>query len=183
MYSNSASSNDSVVQKHNLNRQNLQNLKRDVSPLATAALELAQTAKAMKAHVVATTGNSRNLVFGLQGNPIQSRQLIKMLDHSKNVLKSFASQAQSLDREIDFFSAHHEGLFRGNLAMIPQADKVHWSTGQIEKIMRRTSKLGADQGPKVQTAVNELTYASNYTSQPVYSNLSEQVHALNRGLH
>lgn len=183
MYSSSASTNNPVVEQHNLNRQNLYNLKRDVSPLAKAALGLAQTAKEMKAHVVATTGNNRNLVHGAKGAPIQARHLIKMLDNANNALKSFASKAQSLDNEINFFSGHHEGLFRGNVAMIPQADKVNWSTRQIEKIMQRTSKLGADQGPKVSAAVDNLSYAANFVPQVVYSNLGQQVAALNRGLH
>jgi len=181
MYLNSASSNDSIVRLHNINKQNLANMKRDVSPLANAALGLAQTAKEMKAHVVATTGNNRSLVYGTQGSPVQARQLIKMLDNAKNTLKSFASKAQSLDREIDFFSAHHEGLFHGNVAMIPQAHKVDWSTRQIEKILTRTSKLGAAPAPKVNAAVNDLAFAANYTPQNVQSSLGQQVSALNRG--
>jgi hypothetical protein len=181
MYLNSASSNESIVRLHNINKQNLANMKRDVSPLANAALGLAQTAKEMRAHVVATTGNNRNMVYGAQGSAVQSRQLVKMLDNAKNVFTSFASKAQSLDREIDFFSAHHEGLFHGNVAMIPQAHKVDWSTRQIEKIMTRTSKLGADQAHKVNAAVTDLTYASNFTPQSVQSNLGQQVAGLNRG--
>jgi hypothetical protein len=183
MYSNSVGGNNSLVQMHNVNRQNLANLKRDVSPLASAALGLAQTAKEMKAHVVATAGNNRNVVYGSQGGSIQSRQLVKMLDSAKNTLNAFASKAQSLDREIDFFSSHHEGLFHGNVAMVPQAHKVDWSTRQIEKIMARTSKLGAEQGPKVSAAVDNLTYAASYTHRNVHSNLGQQVSALNRGFH
>jgi hypothetical protein len=183
MYLNSASSNDAIVRLHNSNKQNLANLKRDVSPLANAALGLAQTAKEMRAHVVATAGNNRNLVYGTQGGPVQSRQLVKMLDNAKNTLNAFASKAQSLDREIDFFSSHHEGLFHGNVAMVPQAHKVDWSTRQIEKIMARTSKLGAEQGPKVSAAVDNLTYAASYTHRNVHSSLGQQVSALNRGFH
>lgn len=183
MYSSSVSANSQVLDRYNFNRQNLTNLKRDVSPLANAALGLAQTAREMKAHVLSTSGNNRKLVYGDQGRSIQSRDLVKMLDGAKNALKSFASKAQSLDREIDFFSAHQEGLFRGNMAIVPQADKVNWCTGQVEKIMKRTSRLGADQGPKVSAAVDGLRNAARFTPQNIQSDLDSKVAALNRRIH
>lgn len=183
MYSSSATNSNPVVEQFNLNKQNLTNVKRDVSPLAGAALSLAQTAQDMKAHVTATTGNSKTMVFAPNGGSIQSKTLIKMLGDSKNALQSFASKAQSLDREVTFFSNHQEGLFRGNLAVIPQADKVNWCTGQVEKIMKRTSRLGADQGPKVTAAVSNLRLAAQYTRQTIHSDLDTKVMALNRHIH
>lgn len=183
MYSSSVTTSNSVVEQFNLNKQNLSNLKRDISPLAGAALSLAQTARDMKAHVAATTGNSKGLMFAPRGDSIQSKQLIKLLDGAKDTLKSFASKAQSLDQEVDFFSKHQEGLFRGNLAGIPQADKVNWCTGQVEKILKRASKLGADQGTKVTAAVNNLRIAAQYTRQNIQSDLNTKVVALNRNIH
>jgi hypothetical protein len=116
MYSSSVSTNNPVVEQFNFNKQNLSNLKRDISPLASAALALAQTAREMKAHVTATTGKSKTLLFAPQGGSIQSKDLINLLGDAKDTLKDFASKAKSLDQEVDFFSNHQEGLFRGNLA-------------------------------------------------------------------
>jgi hypothetical protein len=183
MYSNSASSRSHVLETYNLNKQNLSNVKRDVSPLANAALALAQTAREMKAHVSSTTGNTRTLVFDRQGGSIQSKDLIKILGSAKDALKGFAAKAQSLDREIDFFSAHQDGLFRGNMAMIPQADKVNWCTGQVNKILQRASRLGADQAPKVSAAVGSLKQAARFTPQNIQSDLDTKVAALNRRIH
>ncbi|QJR30465.1 hypothetical protein [Limnobacter profundi] len=183
MYSSSVATSNPVVEQFNINKQNLSNLKRDISPLANAASELAQTARDMRAHVVATTGSSKALIFSPQGDSIQSKQLIKLLDGAKDTLKSFASKAKSLDQEVDFFSNHQDGLFQGNVAAIPQAHKVNWCTGQVEKILKRASKLGADQGPKVTTAVNNLRIAAQYTRQNIQSDLDTNVVALNRNIH
>ena len=183
MYSSSVNTSNPVVEQFNLNTQNLGNLKRDISPLSAAALSLAQTARDMKANVLATTGNSKTLVFASQGGSMQSKQLIKLLDGVKEALKSFASKAKSLDQEVDFFSGHQAGLFRGNVAAIPQADKVNWCTGQVEKILKRASKLGAEQGPKVSAAMTNLRIAAQYTRQNIQSDLDTKVVALNRNLH
>lgn len=183
MYSSSVSTNNPVVEQFNFNQQNLRNLKRDISPLTSAALALAQTAREMKAHVTATTGKSKTLLFAPQGGSIQSKDLINLLGDAKDTLKDFASKAKSLDQEVDFFSNHQEGLFRGNLAGIPQADKVNWCTGQVEKILKRASKLGADQGPKVSAAISKLKVAAQYTRRDIQSDLDTKVIALNRHLH
>lgn len=183
MYSSAVATSNPVVEQFNINKQNLSNLKRDISPLVNAASDLAQTARDMKAHVAATTGNSRTIVFAPQGDSIQSKQLIKMLDGSKDTLQSFASKVRSLDQEVDFFSAHQNKLFHGNVAAIPQADKVHWCTGQVEKILKRASKLGAEQSPKVTAAMNNLRVAAQYTRHRIQSDLDIKVAALNRHLH
>lgn len=183
MYSNSVSSNNSIVEQFDLNKQNLSNLKRDISALPAAAFKLAQTAREMKAHVMVTTGDSRTPVYAANGKSIQSKELVKLLKDSKDTLKSFASKAQSLDQEVSFFSNHQEGLFHGNVASIPLAHKVNWCTGQVEKILKRASRLGADQAPKVTAAVNNLRIAAQYTRQDVQSDLDEKVVALDRRIH
>ena len=151
MYSSSVATSNPVVEQFNINKQNLSNLKRDISPLVHAASELAQTARDMRAHVVATTGSSKALIFSPQGDSIQSKQLIKLLDGAKDTLKSFASKAKSLDQEVDFFSNHQDGLFQGNVAAIPQTHKVNWCTGQVEKILKRASKLVLKEMEKLRT--------------------------------
>jgi hypothetical protein len=183
MYSGSISSGNPVVEQFNLNKQNLSNLKRDISPLADSALQLAQTAREIKANVAKTTGNSRTLVTSNRGGSIESRELINMLGRSKDALKDFAAKAKSLDQEVDFFSAHQQQIFSGNVGGIPQADKVNWSTGQVEKILKRASKLGAEQAGKVSTAVRDLERAALYVNKQIHSDLGSKVNTLNRHIH
>lgn len=182
MYTNSLdSSSNPVTAQHVSNQNRLNKLRQNVSPLPAAALKLAQTAREMKVSATLLKSRATQSLQGRDGSVVQTKAVISALKSAKDTFKSFASKAESLNREIDFFSNHQEGLFRGNMGMFSQADKVNWCASQVKTIEKRTQKLGADQSLPVSKAVRDLQWAAGYFGNSVDTDLGERVNALGRG--
>lgn len=145
--------------RHEVNVANVQALKDKVSPLVTAAAGMAQTARELKDYATELQQSGQRTLTSSYGYSVSTKDTVKSLNVAKNALKSVASKAQSLEREIAFFSNHQEGLFRGNLRMVPQGDKVNWCTGQVEKLQKRTSKLGNSEAATVGSSVQSIQAA------------------------
>ena len=157
-------------------------MKNEVSLLAIAALDLTQTAMEIRTYLLSTYGNNKSAVYSNQGESIQSRKLIKMLNCSKKALQSFASKAQHLEYEIHRCTVNYEGQFRGLFGGYFHAHKVKGAAVEIEQIMKKTCRLGSNQAHHVCIAVDNLRYAARFASRNVNSSLAQQVIALDRGL-
>ena len=169
-----------VAIQHTRNQDRLNNLAQKVSPLPAAALALAQTAREMKVSATLLKSRSTETLTGQDGTVVRTKAVISALKSAKDTLKIFASKADSLGREVSFFSNHQEGLYRGNMGIFSQEDKVNWCSAQVDKIARRTQKLGVNQSLPVSKAIRDLSWAAGFFGKTIDSDLGVKVSELGR---
>lgn len=178
MFSNPLHTTHDVLAQHSENRSTLASVTRQVTPMVVAASSLAQTARELQ-HMAAA--QNKNATLSAPNSPtVRAGDLAKSLKVAKDALKAFASKANGLVGELNHFANHQEGLFRGNMSMVPQKDKVWWCARQIESLTGKSEKLAVKHAPSVSAAVNTVQRVSVYFGRSVHSDLPSQVRALQR---
>ncbi|HEX4916996.1 MAG TPA: hypothetical protein VFV43_03765 [Limnobacter sp.] len=160
------------------NIQKVTALKQHAAPLSRAALDLAQTARDMKAHAESLKTSGQTKLVGEHGQQVSTKQLIQSLKSAKDALKSFSGKAENLSRELNFFDNHQQGLYVGNVAMVPLADKVRWCQQQVVGLQKQSRKLCDQQRPLVQKAISDIQHAAPFLGRSIQTSLANQITAL-----
>lgn len=150
------------AQQHGINRSRLDNLDNMLSPIATAADSLANTAREMKHLAESRKSAGNKVLFDNNRRSITTKELIASLKSAKNALKNLESKSTGLVRDVRHMAGHQEGLYQGNMRGIPLADKVNWCTKQVDNFMERGHKLGQRQLTDIRSAVSKIDQASSF---------------------
>jgi hypothetical protein len=165
MYASRLSSSE-ITTQHETNVAAMETLKTKVSPLKTAATNLAQTAREMKEYATQLERDGKRQITSPNGERVAAKDLIKNLKVAKDAIKGLESKVGSLDREVNFFSNHQIGLLQGNVRAVPPGDKVNWCTGEIKKIQQRASRLAQSERSSVANSVRTIENSANTLGRP-----------------
>ena len=66
------------------------------------------------------------------------------------------------------------------MGIFSQEDKVNWCSAQVDKIARRTQKLGVNQSLPVSKAIRDLSWAAGFFGKTIDSDLGVKVSELGR---
>lgn len=163
---------DEINAQHQTNVATMSSIKSKVSPLKSAATNLAQTARELKEYATQLERTGQRQITSPNGDRVVTKDLIKSLKVAKDSIKGLESKASNLDREVDFFSAHQIGLLQGNVRAVPPGDKVRWCAGQVANIQQRANRLGQSEQPVVASALRTIQNSAYALGRPaVTSNL------------
>jgi hypothetical protein len=149
-------------QQHGINKSRLENLNNTLTPIATAAANLANTARTMKQTAESRKSAGNKVLFDSNHRSITTKELIASLKSAKDALKNLASKSTSLARDVQHMAGHQEGLYSGNMRGIPLGDKVNWCTRQVDNLTERGHKLGQRQLPDIRSALARIDQASSF---------------------
>lgn len=158
-----------ITAQHQTNVATMSSIKSKVSPLKAAATNLAETARQLKDYAAQLERNGQRQVTSPNGDRVATKDLTRSLKVAKDAIKGLESKVSSLDREVDFFSAHQIGLLQGNVRAVPPGDKVRWCAGQVNKIQQRTNRLAQSEQSAAANSVRTIQNSAYVLGRPAVS--------------